>query len=196
MKQSVIQRVFTVATYVRKKPYANYYGKFISQLPFMHECETQCNREVSYCRNLCKEEILWKVLWHLAFSFPLFPNQQYSDWWMNTFRITGLLLKKNQEWTSHILSEGTSVMLKWDFNHLYANHEDSYPRKPVYLSHLYIQLQNRVVWNSTNLQLCGNSRMETALLRVWFCNLVLWNYCMVLHKWPCKYSKEQVLIGR
>jgi len=45
----------------------------------------------------------------------------------------------------------------------YANHEDGYPRKPVYLSHLYIQLQNCVVWNKTNLQLCENSRMETKM---------------------------------
>lgn len=154
----------------------------------MHECETPCSIEVSYFRNLCKEEILWKVLWHLAVGVPLFPplqNQQYSDWWMNRFRITGLLLKKKQGWTSHILSEGTSMILKWDFNHLYANHEDSYPRKPVYLSHLYIQLQNCVVWNNTNLQLCENH----CFTGVWFCNLVLWNCGMVLHTWPCKYSE-------
>jgi hypothetical protein len=163
VKQSVIQRVFTVETYVRKKPYTNRYGKFSSQLPFVHECEVQCNVEVSYCRNLCKEEILWKMLWHLAFNFLVFPpllNQQYSDWWMNSFRITGLLLKKRQGWTSHILSEGTSVMLKWDFNHLYANHEDNYPRKLVYLSHLYIQI---VLFETTNLQFCENSRMQTAM---------------------------------
>ena len=114
VKQSVIQRVFTVETYVRKKPYTNH-GKFSSQLSFMHECEAECNTKGSYCGNLCKAEIIRKVLWHSAVSFPVFPpihNQQYSDWCMNSFRITSLLLKKKQEGTSHVFSEGTSMMME------------------------------------------------------------------------------------
>ena len=131
------------------------YGKFGSQLSFMHECEAECNTKGSYCGNLCKAEIIRKVLWHSAVSFPVFPpihNQQYSDWCMNSFRITSLLLKKKQEGTSHVFSEGTSMMMEWDFNHLYENHEGSYPKKTVYQSHLYTPLQNCVVWNNTNLQ--------------------------------------------